>query len=139
MILVDTNVFLEYLMGRRHAEGCGKLLAKLSGGELEGIVTRFSLHSIEAVYRSDLLAGFLANVDRSLGLYVRDTSTSEEGEVASLARKSGMDYDDAMQYFVAKRLGAQAITSYDKHFDGLEIPRVEPDDLVRGNEKPARS
>jgi len=131
LILVDTNVFLEFLLGRKKAEECGALLGRLSRGEVEGIVTRFSLHSIEAVYESDLLASLLANVDRSLGLYVRDTTTADEAEVATLARRLGRDYDDAMQYFVANRVGAEAIVSYDRHFDGLEIPRVEPGQIVQ--------
>jgi predicted nucleic acid-binding protein len=130
LILVDTNIFLEYLLGRRHAEDCGRLLSKLSSGEVEGVVTRYSLHSIESVYRSALLAGFLANVDRSIGLYVRDTTTAEEAEVATLAKSIGRDYDDAMQYFVAKRVGAEVIASFDRHFEGLDIRRVEPNELL---------
>lgn len=128
MILVDTNVFLEYLLDRRRADECGKLLAELSRGGVEGAVTRFSLHSIEAVYKSDLLATFLSNVDRSLGLDVQETSTVEEREVAELARKVRMDFDDALQYYVAKKLGAEAIVSFDRHFDGLDLPRAEPRD-----------
>ena len=130
MILVDTNVFLEYLLDRRNADDCGRLLGKLSAGEVEGVVTRYSLHSIEAVYRSPLLGGFLANIDRSLGLYVRDTSTAEEIEVAALSGKIGLDYDDSLQYYVAKKLGAEKIVSYDRHFDGLDIPRAEPRDVA---------
>jgi predicted nucleic acid-binding protein len=94
------------------------------------MMTRYSLHSIESVYRSEFLAGFLANVDRSIGLYVRDTTTAEEAEVATLAKSIGRDYDDAMQYFVAKRVGAEAIVSFDRHFDGLDIRRVEPSELL---------
>lgn len=130
MILLDTNIFLEYLLDHKNAEDCGELLARLSRGEIEGVVTRYSLHSIETVYRSDLLGGFLTNVDRSLGLYVRDTTTAEEAEVAGLSRAIGRDYDDAMQYYVAKKMGADAIVSYDRHFDGLDIPRTEPKDLA---------
>jgi len=130
LILVDTNVFLEYLLDRRNADDCGRLLGKLSAGEVEGVVTRYSLHSIEAVYRSPLLGGFLANIDRSLGLYVRDTSTAEEIEVAALSGKIGLDYDDSLQYYVAKKLGAEKIVSYDRHFDGLDIPRAEPRDVA---------
>jgi predicted nucleic acid-binding protein len=126
LILLDTNVFLEYLLNRKNAEDCGKLLAKVSKGEIEGVVTRFSLHSIETVYKSRLLEGFLANVDRSLGLYVRDTTTAEEMDVAVLSRTIRRDFDDAMQYYVAKKMGAERIVSYDKHFDGLDIPRSEP-------------
>src|SRR5271157_1846127 len=125
-MLLDANVFLELLLDRKHATECGALLKKLSRGESEGVVTRFALHSIEAVYDSDLLGGFLASIDRSLGLYVHDTTTQEEADVAALAKKIGRDYDDAMQYFVAKKLNVETIVSYDRDFDGLDIPRSEP-------------
>jgi len=130
LILVDTNVFLEYLLDRKHADDCGRLLGKLSTGEVEGVVTRYSLHSIEAVYKSPFLGGFLSNIDRSLGLYVRDNSTAEEMEVAALSGTIGRDYDDSLQYYVAKKLGAERIVSYDRHFDGLDIPRTEPQEFT---------
>lgn len=130
MILLDTNIFIEYLLDQEHAGDCGGLLTLLSEGKVEGVVTRFSLHSIEVIYKNPLLGGFLEGIDRSLGLSVHDTTTAEESEVARLSARSGMDYDDAMQYFAAKKLGADAIVSFDRHFDGLEVKRGEPGDYL---------
>lgn len=130
MILVDTNIFLEFLLGQEHSDECEKLLARLSQGEAEGVVTRFSLHSIEAVYRSDLLPVFLGNVDHSLGLTVYDTDTVEEVQVADVAKKTGLDFDDAMQYYVARKLRAECIVTFDKHFSGLDVRSAEPNDLL---------
>jgi predicted nucleic acid-binding protein len=31
-----------------------------------------------------------------------------------------------MQYYLAKKLGVEAIVSYDKHFDVVDIRRKEP-------------
>jgi len=42
------------------------------------------------------------------------------------------DFDDALQYYVAKKLGAKAIVSFDKHFDGLDVPRLEPKQVIQG-------
>jgi predicted nucleic acid-binding protein len=42
-----------------------------------------------------------------------------------------LDFDDALQYYVAKRLGAEAIVSYDRHFDKLDVPRIEPSTLIK--------
>jgi predicted nucleic acid-binding protein len=36
------------------------------------------------------------------------------------------NHDDSMQYYVAKKSGAEKIVSFDHHFDGLDIPRAEP-------------
>ena len=38
--------------------------------------------------------------------------------------------DDAIQYYTALPINAEAIISFDKHFDNLKIPRKEPKDLV---------
>jgi predicted nucleic acid-binding protein len=34
--------------------------------------------------------------------------------------------DDAIQYSVALTINADAIVSFDKHFNKLEVPREEP-------------
>ncbi len=38
-----------------------------------------------------------------------DTSISEETSIAVLAEKMRKDFDDVVQYFVAKKLGSSAI------------------------------
>ncbi|MDG6917747.1 MAG: type II toxin-antitoxin system VapC family toxin [Nitrososphaerota archaeon] len=130
-MLLDTNVFLEFMLGGEEADGCLELLGRLSRGELEGAVTRSSLHSIEALSDPGVSREFLSDVDRSLGLAVYDTDTQEEREVAETAKRTGLDFD-AMQYYVAKKLGAEALVSFDRHFDRLDLKRVEPAEPGRG-------
>jgi len=36
------------------------------------------------------------------------------------------DLDDSLQYVAALATGAKAVVSFDKHSDGLEMPRAEP-------------
>ncbi|HKT22121.1 MAG TPA: PIN domain-containing protein [Nitrososphaerales archaeon] len=130
MILVDTNIFLEYLLDRKNASGCGELLTKLSKGEVEGAVTRFTLHSIEALSDPQMMRLFLSNIDRSLGLSVYDTDTAEEREVAEVAKSTGLGFDDAMQLYAAKKLGAEALVSFDRHFDSMDVKRAEPSEVL---------
>lgn len=128
MILLDANIFLEVLLGRKRATDCRGLLDRLSRGELEGVVTRFSIHSIEAViggHGGDVVS-FLRTVEQTSGLSVYETTTSDEISAALLAGKVHRDFDDSLQYYVAKKLGAEKIASYDRHFDGLDVPRSEP-------------
>lgn len=35
-----------------------------------------------------------------------------------------------MQYYVMKKPGAEKIVSFDRYFDGLDIPGVEPKDVT---------
>lgn len=119
------------MLGQGKAEDCAKLLNKAARGEIEAIVTRFTVHAVEAVVNDGgLIADFLRNVENSLGLSVYETSTSDEIAVSILMSKIGRDFDDALQYFVAKMLGAESIVSFDKHFDGLDIQRKEPKDYL---------
>jgi len=133
LILVDTNIFLEVLLGRKKADESADLINRISRREIEGVVTRFSVHAIEAMIgdeRDEKLAVFLRGLDQTYGLTVHDTSTTDEVAVSLLKGKIGKDFDDALQYYVAKKLGVQSIVSFDKDFDGLDIPRREPKDII---------
>jgi predicted nucleic acid-binding protein len=132
LILLDTNIFLELLLNQRRAEECEKLLELVSKGQTEATVTHFSVHAVEAIVGdAKSLASFLRNLEHSLGLSVYDTTTSDEMAAALISQEIGLDFDDTLQYYAAKRLGADAIVSFDEHFDKLDIRRVEPHDLLR--------
>ena len=128
MKLIDTNVFLELLLGRGGAQACEAYLAKVSRGEEDAVVTHYSIHSIEThLDRTRLgIAPFLRNIEQSAGLLVYDTSLSDEAAASILKDQVDLDFDDALQYYVARKLGVEEIVSYDKHLDGLDIPRAEP-------------
>ena len=82
------------------------------------------------VNNGNLIADFLRNIENSLGLSVYETSISEETAISILMSKINRDFDDTLQYFVAKILGAESIVSFDNHFDGLDIQRKEPKDYL---------
>ncbi|MEM2994936.1 MAG: hypothetical protein QXI91_02810 [Candidatus Bathyarchaeia archaeon] len=46
MYLVDTNIFLEVLLGRAGKERCKEFLRELRDGKKGAVVTDFSIHSI---------------------------------------------------------------------------------------------
>lgn len=131
MLLIDTNIFLELFLGQRRAKGCEKFLEKVSKGELEAVVTRFSIHAIEAILNdSESILAFLRNILNSVGINVYETGTEDEIAASILMKKMKLDFDDALQYYVAKKLGVEAIISYDKHFEKVDIPRREPLDFL---------
>lgn len=128
MILIDTNIFLELLMDQPNAEDCERLLSAVSEGKVEALVTRYSLHAIESLLRDpDVLTSFLRNIENSAGLFVYETDTSEELVISILMKEIRRDFDDSLQYYVSKKVGAKAIVSFDRHFDGLDIRRVDPE------------
>jgi predicted nucleic acid-binding protein len=136
MILIDASVFLEFFLDQKDSEACASLLDKVGSGEIESVVTHFAIHGIEATLeRGSRLNDFLRNIENSRGLRIFDTSVSDEIAISIMAEKIGKDFDDTLQYFVAKKVGAKSIVSFDKHFDGLDIPRKEPSDVLDTKER----
>ncbi|MBS7645774.1 MAG: PIN domain-containing protein [Candidatus Bathyarchaeia archaeon] len=131
MLLIDTNVFLELFLGQEKAEDCERLLEKVSKGEMEATVTKFTIHATEAILNdSSLILAFIRNLQNSLGLNIYETSLEDELASSMLMNSVKLDFGDALQYYVAKKLGVEAIISYDRHFDKLDVTRKEPADLL---------
>ncbi len=136
MILLDTNIFLELQLGRERSADCEALLKATSTGKIEATATHFAIHAVEAILRrNEPLTTFLRNLENSQGLYIYETSIADEIATAMLSKSLKRDFDDTLQYYTAKKLGADAIVSYDKHFDGLDIPRVEPAEILSQQRK----
>ena len=126
-MLLDTNIFLELMLGQKRAPECERLLEAVSKGEREATVTHFSIHAMEAILGSGKgLTSLLRNLETSQGLYVYETSVSEEAAVGLITLERKLDFDDALQYYVARKIGAESIVSFDRHLDGLDVPRLEP-------------
>jgi hypothetical protein len=135
LILLDTNIFLELLLDQKRATECEELLQLISKGKTEAAVTHFAVHAVEAVIGDPKsLAIFLSNLEHSTGLSIYDTNLSDEMAAALIAQKIGLDFDDTLQYYVAKKLGVEALVSFDQHFDKVDIRRIEPRDLLRSGQ-----
>ncbi len=130
-ITLDTSVFVEMLLAQERADECKSLLDSIAEGDRDAVVSHFTLHAIEAMIRSpQKLSEFLQDVESSKGLKTYDTTLSDERSVVILSDKMRLDFDDSVQYYVAKFTGSSAIVSFDKHFDDLDIPRIEPSDVL---------
>ena len=77
----------------------------------------------------DKLKVFLSSLRGYKGLHVYTTSLIDELNAVDIALENGLDMDDAIQYAVALKFNVKAIVSFDKHFDNLKIPRIEPSKL----------
>jgi len=130
MYLVDTNIFLEVLLSRTRKEECKKLLRSLRDGKKSGVVTDLTIHSIivtmDGLNRLNELKTFLLSLLAYKELRIHHTTIADEVRATEFAVERNLDMDDAIQYSSALSTNADKIASFDKHFDGLEIPRVEP-------------
>ncbi len=75
-----------------------------------------------------VLKEFLQSIQSIQNLTVYRTESGEDIEVVSCAEQLQFSFDDALQYFVAKKFDA-TIVSFDRHFDQTELRRIEPRDV----------
>ncbi len=101
---------------------------------MEAYVSSFSIHSIEVILsnfnKQKELKIFLSSIIDFEGLFVYTTNLEEElGAIEEMEK--GLDFDDALQSFITKRLKA-SIISYDKHFDKIKgLKRLTPADVIK--------
>jgi uncharacterized protein len=132
-ILVDTNVFLEFLLEQDRYQESLSLMRAVEQGTRNAHITTFALHSIEVILdgagRQKKLGRFLLWVTRAKGLTVYPTSPEEEREVVAITQRLQLDFDDALQYYVCSHLNL-TLVSFDKDFDRTGIERKEPSELL---------
>lgn len=132
--LVDTNIFLEVMLSQAKKGDCKRLLSMLREGKIRGVITDFTIHSIMVLMdrfkKRQQLKTFLSSLTAYKELHIYTTSITDEVRSVEEATKTGLDIDDAIQYIVALSVNAEAIISFDKHFDKLKLPRKEPAEIL---------
>jgi predicted nucleic acid-binding protein len=130
MYLVDTNIFLEVLLSRAKKEECKQLLRSLRDGKKSSVVTDFTIHSIivimDSLSKLNGLKIFLSSLLAYKGLHIYHTTITDEINATEIATQQKLDMDDAIQYSTALSTNIEAIISFDKHFNNLKVPRMEP-------------
>lgn len=130
MLVIDANIVLEVLYRRSRWKESKELLDRIKRGELSACMLQFAVHGISVMLgKPELVSTFLREILSWRGLEVRDLSVEEEVVAAELAREVGLDFDDGLHYYLAKKVGA-AIVSFDKDFDDLDMRRLEPLDIL---------
>jgi len=129
MYLVDANVLLELLYKRDRWEECRDFLNKVKAGAVKSHVLHFTLHGVSAILGDPkLVSRFLSEITTWRGLTVVDLPIEEEVVASDLASSLGLDFDDGLQYYYAKKAGLR-IVSFDRDFDRTDVERVEPKDV----------
>lgn len=132
--LIDTNIFLEVLLGQPKAAICEKFLNKFYDESQPMIVSLFSVHSIfiNLINRKkfEKAESFIAKLTKSGNILLYRDDAEDHFEIIDVCNKTGLDFDDGMQYYIAKRAGCKAIISYDSDFDNLEVKRKIPEEFL---------
>ena len=118
MYLVDTNIFLEILLGQDKKEVCKSFLDE-NIGDLN--TTDFSLHSIGVILfrysKEDIFHKFVEDVMFDTKLLSLPMELYRD--VVTVRKNLNLDFDDTYQYSVAKYYGLKVVTM-DKDFEKIK-------------------
>ncbi len=130
MYLIDTNIWLEELLGQDRSEEVSGFLDRVPSDQL--YMTDFSYHSIGVIFsrlgKMDSFTVFSTDVFLESAVNLVGLSPSEMVLLPNLCKKYGFDFDDAYQYAIAEIHGLE-IVSFDHDFDGTSRGRKEPRDI----------
>jgi hypothetical protein len=132
-LLLDTNIFLEVLLGQERAADAQRLL---SASEHELFVSDFGLHSIGLLLlrrkQHDVLRHFLKDVLARVGVGMLGLTAGELSSVIEPSQRFGLGFDDAYQYALAER-DQLTIVSLDSDFDRTERGRQTPAAILQSS------
>jgi predicted nucleic acid-binding protein len=130
MYLLDTNIFLEYILSRSRVEEVRDFFRRADLTALH--ISDFSLHTIGVLYLREYKSReFIMFVDKDIiasGIRLLSLPPENFTKITGAADRFHLDFDDAYQYAVAEQYGL-SIVSFDKDFDRTEKGRMEPQDL----------
>ena len=132
MFLLDTNIWLERLLGQGQAEVVAELLDTLSPSDM--CMTDFTLHSIGVICnrlkQRDVFVKFVDDVLIDSNVVLVSVPANKMQRVVEIMDRFGLDFDDAYQY-VAAELEKATIVSFDKDFDKIEQGRLTPMQVLK--------
>ncbi len=131
MHLIDANIVLEVLYKRRRWRESYELLNAVKKGSLRAYMLHFAIHGISAILGKPIIvAKFLLELLTWKGLIIADLTLEEEQAAAEVAEKIGLDFDDGLHYYFAKKKDIPII-SFDRDFDKTDLQRLEPHEVFK--------
>jgi predicted nucleic acid-binding protein len=131
---VDTNVFIRFLTNDDPAktQRCLALFEQAEQGKLHLFTSESVLAEIVYVLSSRIYSVSHGDIARSLrpllenrGLTIEHKQTV--AEALSIYEESSLDFEDCLSIAHSRRLGLDAIYSYDRDFDRFpSVRRLEP-------------
>ncbi|MFZ4661446.1 MAG: PIN domain-containing protein [Caldilineaceae bacterium] len=131
MYLLDTNIWLERLLGQAQSAVVGRLLATVPTEQL--LMTDFTLHSLGVILNKlghrSVLTQFVQDVLIDGGVALITLPPLAMYRVVVIMDDFGLDFDDAYQYVAAEREQA-IIVSLDRDFDQTLRGRQTPGQVL---------
>jgi uncharacterized protein len=135
--LLDTNIWLERLLGQAQSAVVGQLLERLPTEQMR--MTDFTLHSLGVILnRLGQRGVFMLLVQDVLidgGVVLTSVPPTSMHRVVAVMDQFGLDFDDAYQYVAAER-DSVGIISLDRHFDQTDRGRQTPAQVLATLRRP---
>lgn len=130
MFFIDTNIFIEYLLDRKFSAECKKILESVEKKQIDAVCSFFSINSIciaavafgkqeETIKMLD----FLLNLEN---LFIAETTIPDNQKILEITKQTSLDFDDALQYFIAKETECNAIITLDADFKKTKMKVLHP-------------
>jgi len=131
MYLVDTNVWLERLLGQEKSDEVGEFLDQVPSNRLS--ITDFAFHSICLILlrlkRKQALLDFVQDVFFNASVALITLKPEDTQKVVEAVDKFSLDFDDAYQYVAAERHGL-VIVSFDSDLDRTKRGKKTPAEIL---------
>jgi len=131
-MLIDSNIFLEYLLDQEKADKSYKFIHNLNEQKNAAYISDFNVDSIilslgKYKVKKEIMQIFLNNLINSNSIIVYEITFEDRLLALEIMEKYQLDYEDALTLQSALSTNSREIVSFDKHFDGIdEIKRIEP-------------
>ena len=130
MYFLDTNIFLEYILEGEYFAECGKILQAVEKKEINAVCSYFSINSI-CVFGAghgkqkeiQKLLEYIASLEN---LFIANTTVPDNQKILGITLEAGLDFDDALQYYIAKQAQCKAIITLDQDFKKTKINSLHP-------------
>lgn len=127
MYLVDTNVWLERLLGQAKSDEVGQFLDRTPSNQL--FVTDFAFHSICVILtrleQTAILLDFVQDVFVDGAVTLLSVKPETTVSLVAVMNKYRLDFDDAYQYVAAEQ-NSLTLVSFDGDFDKTAQGRQTP-------------
>ena len=130
-LLIDTNIFLELLLGQSKLAEATNLLADTKDHEM--FISDFALHSIGLLLvrqgKPLVFRQFVLDIILTAGVQVIALPAEDMDLVLDAVSRFRLDFDDAYQYAIAGK-HELTIVSFDGDFDRTALGRRLPSDIA---------
>ena len=131
-ILIDTNLLLDYLLGRdTFFEDAKKVILSCTEGDTKGCIAAHSISNMFFILRKDYTASERREILSSLCTIFDVEGIDKAKLLAGLANEEFSDFEDCLQMECAKSYGAEYIVTRNvADYSASEIKAILPSEYL---------